>query len=107
MEAKVINQLTEAMLEAGTPVMAVKIFGSRAGGHSSARSDLDIAVELDSARDPHLSRQVIELGRHLSILDEGSGFGLRVQAVPFFQGEQNGYLARAIADEAETVWTRI
>lgn len=41
-----------------------------------------------------MSRQVVELGRDLSITDEDSGFGLRVQAVPFFRGEQNGYLAR-------------
>lgn len=106
MESRLIRQLAHALLEAGVPVKSLKIFGSRARGLSSARSDLDIAVDLNSPPDPSLSQQVMDLGRQLSLLEEGGGFGLRVQTVPFFEGEENSYLARTIAHEAETVWTR-
>jgi predicted nucleotidyltransferase len=52
MEMRIVRQLASLLVDAGVPVRSLKIFGSRARGHSSARSDLDIAVELDSAPVP-------------------------------------------------------
>ncbi len=106
METAIVRQLAAALLARGLPVKSLRIFGSRARGHSSEGSDLDIAVELESAPDPRLSREVMDAGRRVSIPAGAHHLGLRVQSVPFFQGEETGYLTRAIAQDAETVWTR-
>ena len=102
----IVRELARELVEAGLPVTALRIFGSRARAHSSAGSDLDIAVELDAGRDRDIERRVRELAEGLSIPNDESGFGLRVQLIPFFRGEDALYLARAILPDAETVWTR-
>jgi len=106
METQIIGRLARALVASGIPVRALRVFGSRARGHSTEQSDLDIAVEVASPPDPRLTRRVMELGRALSLVPEDSCQGLRVQAVPFFEGEEQSPLARAIAPEAETVWTK-
>ncbi len=106
METEIIRRLAAELLWAGIPVRALRVFGSRARGHSSEQSDLDIAVELDAPPNPALTRRVMQLGRALSLPPEAGIPGLRVQVVPFFEGEDRTPLARAIAQEAETLWTR-
>ena len=51
-----------------------------------------------------LQQPQLGTGHAVSIATDGQG--LRVQAVPFFAGEESGPLARTIAAEARTVWTR-
>jgi predicted nucleotidyltransferase len=104
LETQIVTQLARTLIGAGVPVTALRVFGSRARGHSDEHSDLDVAVILASPPDPSLTRQVLDLGHALSI--ETDGQGLRVQTVPFFAGEELGPLARTIAAEARTVWTR-
>jgi predicted nucleotidyltransferase len=104
LETQIVMQLACALVGAGVPVTALRVFGSRARGHSNEHSDLDIAVVLASPPDPSLTRRVLDLGHAVSI--ETDVQGLRVQAVPFFWGEESGPLARSIAAEARTVWTR-
>ena len=106
MEDQIIRRLTASLVVGQVPVRSIRIFGSRARGHSNEGSDLDIVVELASPPDSALSRRVMELGRALSVVSDDGGWGLRVQAVPLFEGEEQGPLARAIARDAETVWTR-
>ena len=52
METQLVRDLAALLLVRGLPVKSLRIFGSRARGHSSEHSDLDIAVELDSAPEP-------------------------------------------------------
>lgn len=104
LEIQLVRRLARALVEAGVPVTALRVFGSRARGHSDEHSDLDLAVILASPPDPKLTRRVLDHGHAISV--ETDGQGLRVQAVPFFAGEESGPLARAIAAEARTVWTR-
>jgi predicted nucleotidyltransferase len=106
METLILEALAQELLEAGVPVVALKAFGSRARHRSTEHSDLDVAVVLDAVPDRRMYRQVAETADRLSLLDAQTGYGLRVQAVPLFRGDEDGYLARAIAREAETVWTR-
>ena len=106
METEIIRRLAAELLRAGIPVRVLRVFGSRARGHSTEQSDLDIAVALDSPPDPALTRRVMQLGRALSLPPEVRIPGLRVQVVPFFEGEEMTPLAWAIAHEAETLWTR-
>jgi hypothetical protein len=97
-------QLARTLVGAGVPVTALRVFGSRARGHSDEHSDLDLAVVLAGPPDPSLTRQVLGLGHALSI--KANGQRLHVQAVPFFCGEESGPLAHTIAPEARTLWTR-
>jgi predicted nucleotidyltransferase len=106
MEMEIIRRLAAELVEAAIPMRALRIFGSRARGHSDEQSDLDIAVELGVPPDAVLSRRVMDMGRALSIPPVVNTLDLRVQIVPFFVGEDRSPLARAIAVEAETVWTR-
>lgn len=106
MEIAIIRRLAAELVEAGIPVRHLRVFGSRARGHSDEQSDLDIAVELEVPPDKALTRRIRELGRGLSIQPEAGAPGLRVQIVPLFEGEDATPLARTIAHEAETVWTR-
>jgi hypothetical protein len=46
------------------------------------------------------------LGQRVCVPDDDAGYGLRVQVVPFFEGEEGLYLTRTIEHDAETVWTR-
>jgi hypothetical protein len=86
--------------------MEVRVFGSRARGHSNEHSDLDLAVLLDTASDAGMARRVAAEAGALGETDEYSGLHFRVQAVPLFRGELAGGFARAIAADARTVWTR-
>ena len=106
LETDIIRRLAEALVEAGIPACSLRVFGSRARGHSDEHSDLDIAVALRAPPDPMLTRRILDLGRALSVPPEPGAPGLRVQTVPFFEGEEWSPLARAIAPDAETVWTR-
>lgn len=106
LEHRIFQRLADEIRTAGLPVSALRVFGSRARGHSRADSDLDIAVVVDSDRDPALERRIQALGEHLSVDDEDSGHRLRVQTVPFFRGDAAGFLARTIARDLDTVWTR-
>lgn len=106
MEKEIIRRLAAELVGAGIPARILRIFGSRARGDSDEQSDLDIAVELDSPPDPALTRRVMQLGRALSLPPAAGVPGLRVQVVPFFEGEDRTPLARAIAGDAETVWNR-
>lgn len=105
-EHLIFQRLADAVRAAGLPVIALRVFGSRARGRSHADSDLDIAVEVDSDRNPGLERRILALGEQLSEQDEASGHRLRVQTVPFFRGDMAGFLARTIARDLDTVWTR-
>jgi hypothetical protein len=106
LEQDIIRRLATDLAGAGIPARRLRIFGSRARGRSDEHSDLDIAVDLGSPRDPGLARRVRDLGFSLSVRPEGGGPGLRVQLLPLFEGEELTPLARTIAREAETVWTR-
>jgi predicted nucleotidyltransferase len=51
MEIAIIRRLAAELVEAGIPVRQLRVFGSRARGHSHAQSDLDMAFEcLELAR---------------------------------------------------------
>ena len=104
LETQIVTQLAHALVGAGVPVTALRVFGSRARGHSNEHSDLDFGRR---PRQPARPQPVpAGAGPWPRPLDRGNGQRLRVQAVPFFSGEESGPLARTIAAEARTVWTR-
>lgn len=106
LEHSIFQRMAEEIRTAGLPVSALRVFGSRARGHSSAESDLDIAVVVDSDRNPGLERRILALGEQFSQEDEDSGRRLRVQTVPLFRDDMAGFLARTIARDLDTVWTK-
>lgn len=106
LEARILESLARDLVASGVPLVALKVFGSRARQHSTERSDLDVAVVVAAVPDREVYRRVAQAAGRLSVLDDETGYGVRVQAVPLFRGDEEGYLARAIAPEADTVWTR-
>jgi predicted nucleotidyltransferase len=106
LERSIFKRLADEIRAADLPVTALRVFGSRARGRSRADSDLDIAVEVDCARDPALARRIQALGERVSVQYEDSGHRLRVQTVPMFRGDAAGFLGRTIERELDTVWTR-
>jgi predicted nucleotidyltransferase len=104
LEHAILARLVDAL--AGLPVLSVSVFGSRARGHSSADSDLDVAVRLDSERSCEVEARLAALAESLSVQDEHSAYGVRVQVLPLFRGDAGGYLERTLASELDPVWTR-
>ena len=62
LETQIVRQLARTLVRAGVPVTDLRVFGSRARGHSDEHSDLDIAVVFTSPPDPSLTRQVRTFG---------------------------------------------
>jgi predicted nucleotidyltransferase len=104
-ECQIFDRLAAALRADGVPVRSLRVFGSRARGRSDAHSDLDIAVLLDGASNRAMAKRIAAVALDLSRFDETTGLGIRVQAVPMFRGDEQGFFARTIARDADTVWT--
>ncbi len=108
LEKQVVHQVAEAVVREHLPVVELKVFGSRARGHSNEHSDLDIAVVLDGEPDRDAGLRVADIANRVSqaLGEDEAHYPLRIQLVPLFHGDEQGYLARTIAHEAVTVWTK-
>jgi predicted nucleotidyltransferase len=91
---------------ADLPAQMVAVFGSRARGHSGVDSDLDVAVRLDMRRSRPVEQRLETLAEDLSVADAASRHRVRVQIVPLFDDDAQGFLAQTIERELDPIWTR-
>ncbi|MGQ0656332.1 MAG: nucleotidyltransferase domain-containing protein [Betaproteobacteria bacterium] len=84
----------------------VSVFGSRATGGSTARSDLDVAVVIDTPRSAALEQALFSLAARAQAPYQEAAAGIRLKPVPIFAEDRGGGFFRSIRRHMHTVWTR-
>ena len=81
------------------------VFGSRAKGHSGERSDLDLAVFMDSPRSPAVENAIARLAFSAQAPYREGSFGIFLNPVVLFGDDPPG-LPELVRRDLETIWKR-
>lgn len=96
-EAVLIERTARALQ--ATPLLELRVFGSRARDQARADSDLDLAALFAGPFDARTAQRVAALAADLRA-------EAPLQLVPLFEDEPPSLLRAAVAREGVTVWTR-
>jgi hypothetical protein len=105
-EDRLIDRFLDLLLQRLPPAALVRVtlFGSRARGTSTERSDLDVAVEIAPGVAALAARRAVSDAAHDAMAERDAfAIGLSPVVVPAGQG---GALASALARDGERLWPR-
>jgi hypothetical protein len=80
------------------------VFGSRARGSSDERSDLDVAVYFDGARDRETESRLASIAGEAARRYRSGRYGILLRPVPLYHPADAAFAA-AIEAQAQTIWS--
>lgn len=104
-EQDVLRRFCSALPSLPQLPASVAVFGSRARGNSNERSDLDVAVFFDGARDRAVESELSAIALAAQRAYWLDGYAIALRPVAFYRDEPPAFLD-AIREDLEVVWTR-